>query len=142
MPDYSAKKANRAARLAAGLCRDCPRPRVPDNTLCAECESKHLERNSRRYAVLKDEVFAAYGGYVCVCCGETNREFMNIDHIDGGGAEHRRRLKSRSSASTYRWLKKHDFPPGFRVLCANCDVSRGRHGYCPHEKKTQGDSNA
>lgn len=37
-------------------------------------------------------------------------------------------------AHFYKWLEHNHFPPGFRVLCHNCNQARGFYGYCPHEK--------
>lgn len=83
------------------------------------------ERNRK----LRDEVLAAYGG-ICACCGETERAFLQIDHINGDGAAHRRTLKR---VKLDAWLRQNGYPPGFQVLCCNCNF--GRHlnsGICPH----------
>jgi hypothetical protein len=32
-------------------------------------------------------------------------------------------------------MKRNNFPPGFRVLCRNCNGARGFYGYCPHESQ-------
>jgi len=69
-------------------------------------------------------------GLRCACCGEDHVEFLCIDHVNGGGGKHRRRVGGGSS--TYRWLKRHSFPSGFQVLCANCNMSLGLYGFCPH----------
>lgn len=48
---------------------------------------------------------------------------LTIDHPKGDGAEERRKLfgtRLRAGAPFYRWLKKHNFPDGYRVLCFNC----------------------
>lgn len=74
-------------------------------------------------------MFEAYGGAFCACCGEAHIEFLSIDHINDDGAAHRKTFKG----SLHRWLAKHNFPPGYRVLCMNCNWVRGRFGYCPHE---------
>lgn len=88
------------------------------------------------------DVFEAYGGAVCACCQEDNYEFLTIDHIDGSGAKHRRAIKKMPGGSDiYFWLKKHNFPPGFRVLCMNCNFALGYHGYCPHHGWVQPTSN-
>lgn len=83
------------------------------------------------------EVFTHYSGGKpkCGCCGEERIEFLSIDHIEGEGAAHRRSLKITGGYRFYRWLKKEGYPPGYRVLCYNCNLARGFHGYCPHEKK-------
>lgn len=100
---------------------------------------RHLDTVKRYQKRVRDAVFAAYGE-VCVCCGETAREFLSIDHINGDGAAHRRELaKGRKGGSgsinLYVFLKKSGFPKdNFRILCMNCNWSRGKYGYCPHER--------
>jgi len=69
----------------------------------------------------------------CECCGETLIEFLGIDHINGGGSRHRKEIKGGDICS---WLKTRNFPKGYRVLCYNCNLSRGFYGYCPHEKNS------
>ena len=32
------------------------------------------------------------------------------------------------------WLKKNNFPDGFRVLCMNCNWAKSAFGICPHKK--------
>ena len=85
-----------------------------------------LEWFARRLRILM-----LYGGK-CACCGLENFEFLAIDHIHGGGIKHRRTFTSRQRY--WRWLaeKRRE---GFRVLCHNCNHSRGMYGYCPHERE-------
>lgn len=66
----------------------------------------------------------------CACCGENRYEFLAIDHMNGGGKEHRRVNKITNLAE---WLIRNNFPDGFRVLCHNCNMSLGFYGYCPHQ---------
>lgn len=80
----------------------------------------------------------AYGGYVCACCGETEPLFLQIDHINNDGANHRRSLgyggngKGAHSAMLM-WMRRNDYPEGFQVLCANCNHGKSRNGgVCPH----------
>lgn len=92
-----------------------------------------LARTRRRHQGIKDEAFARYGGYVCKCCGETIREFLSIDHIDGGWSQIQKQEGNRGQL--YRWLKRHGYPEGFRVLCHNCNQGRQLNGgICPHER--------
>lgn len=72
------------------------------------------------------------GAPCCACCGEKRIEFLAIDHIEGKGGEHRSDLKQRGT-NIYHFLKKNNFPPGYRVLCHNCNQSFGLYGYCPHQ---------
>jgi len=126
--------------LVASRCKACELERQ------ADYYQRHRERKSihfaARYAAMKDAVFAAYGGYRCSCCGETQPLFLTIDHVDEGGADHRRQMskegqdyRSATGYKTYCWLVKHEFPPGFQVLCANCNHGRFRNGgICPHRR--------
>jgi hypothetical protein len=101
----------------------------------------HKEQRSararERHQQLRSMVFDAYGGPSCACCGENHRQFLAIDHVDGGGAEHRRQLRAQGisvGSGFYKWLRDHDFPPGFRVLCHNCNSALGFYGFCPHQE--------
>ena len=132
-PWLGGRQGCKERKKQAGICVDCPRP-VRSGVRCDTCKTRNNNGRLLRHAKLKDEVFAAYGGYRCQCCGETHREFLHIDHADGQGARHRQQIGDRTGANMYSWLKKHGFPPGFRVLCANCNWSYGRYGYCPHQR--------
>ncbi len=66
----------------------------------------------------------------CACCGETEYFFLTIDHINGGG--HRHRLTMPGGGLIFR-LKRDNFPPGYRILCYNCNCVRGHYPKCPHE---------
>lgn len=78
-------------------------------------------------------VIDAYGPKGCACCGITQLEFLVIDHITGGGNAHRREIKTSSGTHFYLWLIRNNFPPGFRVLCHNCNFSYGTYDRCPHQ---------
>ena len=67
----------------------------------------------------------------CYCCGETIIKLLCLDHIDGGGNEHRKREKINK---LHVWAKKNGWPPLFRVACHSCNM--GAHlngGVCPHQ---------
>ena len=82
-------------------------------------------------------VFDAYGGSKCSCCGEKEELFLSIDHIEGGGVQHRKSIGAGSSTSLYNWLIKNRFPDGFQVLCMNCNHGKFRNGgVCPHKQQT------
>jgi hypothetical protein len=90
----------------------------------------------RRRAVIRDEVFGAYGGARCACCGEDEVTFLTIDHVRNDGKAHRRLIGSGGNA-IHRWLKKNNFPRGFQVLCQNCNFGKYVHGVCPHKKRAK-----
>lgn len=84
---------------------------------------------------IRKETISHYsnGENKCACCGESKIEFLVIDHIYGGGGKHRKENKLTGANRLTYWLKKNNYPSGFRVLCHNCNMARGCYGYCPHE---------
>ena len=137
-----------------GLCF-CGRELIFGYKTCATCRNKSREYTYKNHAEVKrrhkeayyrdheknllkrrhygmklrNEVLSAYGS-CCTCCGETVKEFLQIDHINNDGAKHRKAVGN----YIYNWLKQNNYPQGFRLLCANCNWSRGVYGHCPHEK--------
>ena len=94
-------------------------------------------KQKRLFAKCKDEVYEAYGGYICNCCKEREPMFLSIDHIDNNGAEERKSGKySGSGSGFYQWLRRNKFPSGYQVLCMNCQVGKHKNGgICPHQRK-------
>jgi hypothetical protein len=82
---------------------------------------KKQSTNAARYRGEKEQVFTFYGRQ-CSRCGEADMRCLSIDHINGGGGAHRRKIGSHF----YRWLIKHNFPSGFQTLCMNCQYIK-RH---------------
>ncbi len=83
------------------------------------------------------EAIEGYGGR-CQCCQEGILRFLTIDHINGERPEFRdlkpTKGKNRAPAKTlYLWLKRNNFPPGFRVLCWNCNQATRWGEECPHK---------
>jgi hypothetical protein len=101
----------------------------------AALRASESEKTKRAQAVCRNEVFAAYGGYRCNCCDESEPMFLSIDHVDNNGAQERKAgLYSGSGYSFYRWLRKTGFPSGYQVLCMNCQVGKHKNGgVCPHQ---------
>jgi hypothetical protein len=93
------------------------------------------DKTNRLNARCKEQVFAAYGGYKCSCCGETEPMFLSIDHIDNDGAKERKSgLYAGSGTAFYGWLRKNGFPTGYQVLCMNCQIGKHKNGgVCPHQ---------
>ena len=129
-------------RLVAKICTYCGKFSAEESkTRCLGCltkinlsnrKSTKSKISRKKWKVqLKDEVFAAYGGYICKCCGETEKTFLTIDHMDGGGTKHRKEV---GQGDVYNWLKQNNYPVGFQVLCQNCNVGKYRNnGICPHK---------
>lgn len=154
------RRASRAARAEVGLCTTCGESNDTETKTCSACkqrvkETKYilagtpcctcgknprteyearctecLNTKHRKYWKYRRlEVLANYGNK-CVCCGETEKMFLAIDHINVGGAKHRKEI---GATQIVKWLHKHNFPEGFQILCHNCN--HGKHlneGICPH----------
>ena len=132
-----------SAFKAAGLCPQCGKQPQAGMIMCTDCNEKRLawhERNRARSNAsaralrekLWDRVLVAYGPY-CSCCSEARREFLTVDHVNGGGRAERALL--RTTAMMLRKIIKDSFPPTIRILCMNCNLSYGVRGYCPHQKE-------
>ncbi len=96
---------------------------------------KHKRKARLKFLAQRRQVIAHYsdGTNQCACCGESQFEFLVIDHIDGGGGQHRKEQNLTGSNRLATWLIKNNYPEGFRILCHNCNMCRGAYGYCPHE---------
>jgi len=121
------------SRADRGICKQCNSPTVSGKTLC----KGHLEYSRGYNAKLRLDALNAYGGPICSCCDETQDAFLSIDHIEGKGCQHRKRIGVPSGTPFYAWLRRNGYPKGFRVLCANCNMAFSKLGYCPHEFETQ-----
>lgn len=83
---------------------------------------------------VRKQTFEAYGGAFCACCGETVERFLSLDHIGNNGNVHRKEDKKNAGMSLYQRLKKQGYPPGYQVLCFNCNIGRAHNGgTCPHK---------
>jgi len=99
----------------------CPHSKTPAPSNCNVARSTTRSRRTRA------EMIDAYGGK-CVLCGETNHEFLTIDHVNGGGVQHRKNLGNRGRGTAFYFiLKRQGWPQSeYRLLCykCNCGVTK------------------
>lgn len=129
----------------------CARCRPPVTKACIQCGVQFVgSMEQRRYCspkcrdiglkVKRDEAWKAqrlaalqaYGGPVpaCSCCGESILIFLSLDHVNGGGGKQRKEM---GGGGFWTWLRRNGYPPGFQVLCHNCNLGRQINGgICPH----------
>lgn len=133
-------RAERERRKSAGVCNQCGKNPSPGGKQCGEC--REYRRNwvdenidlHRLYMVqyarrAKQMAIEIYGGK-CQCCGEDRPVFLTIDHVSGGGRQHR--LENNIGNLTL-WLKARGWPDGYQVLCWNCNAAKYlTGGSCPH----------
>ena len=84
-----------------------------------------LQQKKLHEMELKKEVLSYYGHGKCACvmCGYSDIRALSIDHINGGGCQHRKSLVGShkyGGKNFYRWLKMNNFPLGYQTLCMNC----------------------
>lgn len=93
---------------------------------------EYREKERQRQIRYRFELLSHYSGGApeCACCQESQIEFLSIDHIEGGGRQHRKEVKN-----LYSWLRRNNYPSGFQVLCHNCNFAKGKYGGCPHQKR-------
>jgi Fe-S cluster biogenesis protein NfuA len=97
---------------------------------CQKCTNIHTNNTREKWQRERRLVVAHYGGK-CACCGESTYEFLEIDHINNDGAQHRK-ITGRHVTS---WIIRNNYPTDLRLLCANCNRSIARYGVCPHKQE-------
>jgi len=151
--NYYIKKEREKERLC-GICNKeiptvIPRKYRRFGKICRSCwkneRRKYLKRRARKNRViikitqtLKKQAIIGYysnGQFECSCCGFVDDNellpFLVIDHIDGGGSKHLKRI---GFSSMYNWLIRNNMPKGFQVLCHNCNMAKKmNNNVCPHQ---------
>jgi hypothetical protein len=77
------------------------------------------------------------GSPACRCCGETEIDFLTIDHVGNNGGQERRALgyKNVGGVMFYKKLILRGYPSGYQTLCFDCNGSKGKHGECIHRRQ-------
>lgn len=137
------ERERRKQRDADGVCIYCGGlhgPRLEGRKWCDHCRLENSNHNKDYRRRLRDEIFSHYGGPVCSCpgCGCAELDFLTIDHVNNDGSIHRRTDKITSTTVLMRWLRRNGYPPGFQVLCFNCNFSKSKNmngGMCIHQRR-------
>jgi len=83
----------------------------------------------QKRAIFWLRVLELYGDR-CSCCGEDLRAFGTIEHINGGGSEHRKKNNLR----ILRDVIEENDKSKYRVTCWNCHLGAHHNGgICPHK---------
>ena len=83
--------------------------------------SKFRKSNKKHNHRNRQIVLEHYGGKPpkCANCGCSVIDCLDIDHINNNGAEERERHGS--GTRFVKWLIGNGFPPGYQILCRNCN---------------------
>jgi DNA-directed RNA polymerase subunit RPC12/RpoP len=92
---------------------------------CADCGNK-VERKRARKLVVCDKCQYKRQHHVKTRWRELNRDLKNQQ-----SREYRRQTPAAINLAP--WLCANGLPPGYEVLCFNCNIGKGIHGKCPHE---------
>lgn len=109
-----------------GLCYWCRKCRYKYEVRTPKAHAESRIRHALYRKRLKNETFAAYGGYKCCICGEVDETVLQLDHINNDGNIHRASINKykQSGYAVYLNLRKRGFPIGMQVLCANCNQAK------------------
>jgi len=105
-----------------------------------EIRERHALMERQRNLEIKTEVCTHYGNGKCACvrCGFEDIRALSIDHINGCGAE--RRKRDLTGIQSYKKLRMNNYPDGYQTLCMNCQfIKRIENG---EYRKRTGLSNA
>lgn len=58
------------------------------------------------------------GTMQCKYCGFSDERALSVDHINGGGTQHRKTMKS--GGNFCEVLVREGYPKGYQILCMNC----------------------
>lgn len=129
--------------------------KIKQNLRAKEWRKKNKEKfhskQKENYDAIRLEALIHYSQDppICACpdCGISDIRFLQLDHTKGDGAKQRRligqtqgdqkqvkRQKQKVSVGGNGlpyWLKKHKWPKGFQVLCANCNYAKRTAKFCP-----------
>src|SRR5579859_2462848 len=113
-----------AKRRAAGMCYTCglnpPTNPTKPASRCQSCldirkkEDRSRYRDSaKRYYEKNRQLALDHYGHRCSCddCPETREEFLEFDHVNTDGAEHRK-IYGHDLAG---WLVRHGFPTDYEI---------------------------
>ncbi len=119
---------SRTERKPLDHCKSCQEPAADRRRASKE---KYNTRIKLENIEIRAEVLRHYGN-MCQCCGESEAVFLAFDHLNGGGARHRREIVAMGFMTIARWLKANGYPEEFRILCHNCNWAEHAKAACPH----------
>lgn len=131
----SNNKRTRAVKVAKGECEVCPATRTKHRKFCDYHAEMHSGYHRNRRQRIKEDALEAYGGAICVCCGESGLWFLTLDHVNNDGHLQRKDAGMLYTSYTALHVKGYPQTPPLQVLCYNCNNGkRVNGGVCPHQE--------
>lgn len=85
---------------------------------------KQKERHRINHIIQRKICIEHYsnGKNCCELCGESDLDVLTLDHINGGGNQHRKKIGYHTSGV----IITNKFPEGYRILCMNCNMKEAK----------------
>lgn len=105
--------------------------------LCANCNwkkvtlksyGKSTSKTSVWVRMAREDIIGLLGGPRCRECGMTDSTVLTIDHVNGGGAEERRRMGGYQAVLHFYLNHPGEAREKLQVLCRNCNWKRHLSG--------------
>jgi hypothetical protein len=120
--------------LKCNICNGTDPHYEGDTAYCIGCRLGLARARRKKY---RDELIAAYGG-ACTCCGESEVDFLTIEHKDGVPDTHRMPGgKRRSGVSLLARIRDEGYPDCYTIHCYNCNMAKASWGICPHMREEE-----
>jgi hypothetical protein len=116
-------------------CESCREKRHTYDLVNGNLQNHYSKENAKRGRTKRRSLVLDHYGRKCACCGEDQEIFLDLDHVNNDGKEHREKT-GRAGSALYAWLIFNNFPTDYeiQVLCSNCNQGRRRNGgICPHQ---------
>ena len=96
------------------------------------CEEKFFNKNNNKHGMCarhlpekyrinrRHKIFELMGG-ACVCCGERDLMFLQVDHVFNDGHKERKKSGTRYGNLLKTW---NETPERLQLLCANCNYAK------------------
>lgn len=131
------QKKSKANAEKQGLCRNCLIKEIQiGSSMCVECLESHRIYGRKKYQKYRQLCIENYGGK-CTCCGCKVAKYLQLDHINNDGSEHRKKIYDGGpgirGGSIYPWACRNNYPSNLQLLCANCHQAKTTCGGCTEE---------
>lgn len=121
----------------AGLCTQCGKNPSVRRSFCNKCLNG-VKENQKKYYYRARDIVLDYYGCKCTCCSESEKLFLEIDHINNDGSKYMGEIGRINGLRFYRWIIKNNFPKDLQILCSNCNKGKHRNGgICPHRTRKE-----
>lgn len=99
---------------------------------CRNAREYYKEWKPKRWQLVLENL-----GDSCKCCGESDRKFLTVDHINSDGWKEKTYETSNGRAGRALWGKviREGYPKDrYQILCYNCNCGRDKSEgkICPH----------